>query len=137
MDMGFKVEDKQINHILWADNIFFFVRAPLEMQLMMDDVTEALQNVGLRWKPGSPVILANKNYNEYNTQIYTDIHNTPELIPLVEQMTILGEMIDYRGNTTITQHHRQTQSDKVFWKTYRQLKKDGNKTITKVKAWLS
>ena len=24
MDMGFKLEDKQINHIIWADNIFIF-----------------------------------------------------------------------------------------------------------------
>ena len=135
--MGFKLEDKQVNHIIWADNIFILARTPLEMQLMMDDVTEALNRVGLRWKHGSPVLLATKNYNEYNTQIYTDIHNTPEFIPLVDQTNILGEMIDYRGNATVTQHHRKTQADKVFWKTYRQLKKEGTKIISKIKAWLS
>ena len=83
------------------------------MQLMMDDVTEALNRVGLRWKPGSPVLLATKNYNEYNTQIYTDIHNSPEFIPLVDQTNILGEMIrlqrqHYRHTTPQTNPSRQS-----------------------------
>ena len=77
MDMGFKLEDRQINHIIWADNIFILARTPLEMQLMMDDVTEALNRVGLRWKPGSPVLIATKNYNGYNTQIYNFLSVCP------------------------------------------------------------
>ena len=105
-DIGFKLEGKQINNLIWADNIFLFARNPTELQIMIDDITEALGRVGLRWKPDSPVILATRNFDEYNTQLYTDIHNTPQFIPLATQTNVLGEMMDNRGNTNIAQLHR-------------------------------
>ena len=82
---------------------------------MIDDTTEALQRVGLRGKPDSPVILATRDFNEYNTQPYTDIHDTVKFIPLAQQTNILRELIDNQGNTPTTQHHRQAQAEKVFW----------------------
>ena len=117
IDIGFKLEGKQINNLIWADNIFLFARNPTELQIMIDDITEALGRVGLRWKPDSPVILATRNFDEYNTQLYTDIHNTPQFIPLATQTNVLGEMMDNRGNTNISQLLRQSQAEKVFWKT--------------------
>ena len=95
--MGYRLEGREINHFIWADNIFIIARNPTEMQEMINDVTRALHKAGFEWKPCSSdsphaaVCLSTHHFNNDTDTVQYTTNNDTATVPNAEKTQILGK----------------------------------------------
>ena len=58
-----------VTHIWWADNFWLFAENHKELTIMLQEATEALEKLGMRWKPASMEYLYNDHVPEKDRQL--------------------------------------------------------------------
>ena len=104
---GFKIDDMNpVNHLVWADNFFIVASSLVQLDEMVDSLTDALYAVQLEWKQTELKYIASSNVHTY-----TDIHILLPSMELtkfiaVSELECLGVMMDRRGSARRSKEHR-------------------------------
>jgi len=115
---GFRLPgwERGITHAIWADNIWLIAASKQQLLTMTDELTEVIYAAKLRWKDTSLEILRGglaKN-SECDLTVLTP---TMDFLTYrtVENMEVLGSMLDARGTTMTSAHHRCAKAEACFW----------------------
>ena len=117
-DLG---DGNPISHAIWADDIFFFAVSLDQVSGMAQDLTYALNDHGLSWKPGSLAFLANKVAASALTPPSDlgfptlDRQGNPWWYPRVETMPCLGVLLTPSGDSLAAVEHRITAGQQHYW----------------------
>ena len=106
---GFTCSDTQapISNMIWADDCFFIARSEADMKVMIKEATDAIHEVGLRWKASSLQILANINADMHeDSLLITSSDNTPYTFQIVDNLICLGVLLDATGSASPSLEHR-------------------------------
>ena len=114
---GFTIDDKHfITHAIWCDNVWLFGKSVVECKEMADQVTSALYAHGFKWKPTSLECLNSLCSDVCDFHLEEPIAGSQLLVQCVENMTVLGVLLDSSGSTSATIQHRQAAAGRCFHK---------------------
>jgi len=138
MGWGAKLDDAgnlRVAQVTWADNIFIFSNCISQLQTMVQELTNALYAIGLRWKRESLELMVTdlQPIGGRNLHVVTP---DCEILHYEEkdQTIILGTKLDRYGTTIVSMDFRLLQAEKAFWATSRNLCKPGS-IRDKLDAW--
>ena len=61
-----KNEGRVLHHLCWADDLYAMAGTMNHLTLILEDMTHAIERLGMRWKEKSLTIVAGP-FTEYNT----------------------------------------------------------------------
>ena len=102
---------------------------------MTADLTAALQTIKLNWKATSMQILAGGSARNEVCQVEAAMHDGRRAqYQQVEQMEVLGSLLDGRGDDVVMANHRLHKAEQLFWQHSKALR--GPATVMqKLQAW--
>ena len=101
-----------LTHLVWADNIYLYGSSRSQLMCMIEMVTDAIWARRLRWKPGSLEVLTTTG----DTGTFKVKQGNDDLdIQIVDQMKVLGGIVDCRGCTMGRMNHRLAVAERRFW----------------------
>ena len=93
--------------MIWADGCFFIARSEADMKVTIKEATDAIHEVGLRWKASSLQILANTIADMHeDSLLVTSSDNTSYTFQIVDNLTCLGVLLDATGSTSPSLENR-------------------------------
>ena len=126
-----------ITHVVWADNIWLIAASLEQLQIMTDELTETIYSARLRWKPKSLQILCGGLALGTKPKLSTMTTDLNILdYDVVECLEVLGSLLDGRGSTYASIHHRLRKAEGVFWSNSHAFLGPGS-VGSKLKAWAS
>ena len=136
LDIGFKLDGKELNHFVWADNIFLLSTNTTEAQLMINDVTEALYTTGYTWKTEDASYIPAGDLQGTTTPLLLNHNDTFYPIhPTPNSFNILGSSFNDSGDTNTTADHRTSKAERLFWSMYPSLRSENATNLAKLTAW--
>ena len=94
------------NHAVWADNVFLVANHATEAQLMLDEITQALNNANLHWKAKEAAIMTVGALSETDVILTAWLEQKYMQIKQKRELTILGSLIDNTASTTSSMMYR-------------------------------
>ena len=119
----------------WADNIFLLAENEFVLSIMVADLTDVIYAHRLRWKLSSLEVMAGGCLR--GRKIFMKARTAEGLTiqyKQVDEMIILGNLIDAEGSTESSVDYRLEQAEKSFWLNARTLTGPGA-ACSKLKAW--
>ena len=104
-----------INHAIFADNIFLFAKSAWKLQIMVHELTAALQKRGLTWKVSSLQSMCVLEV-EAPFSLVTEQSGSRLEYTFVQEMLVLGAMVTSSGSTRDFQDHRFASGEALFYK---------------------
>ena len=136
LEIGFRLENKELNHLIWADNIFLLATSIAEAQIMIDDVTQAIYNTGYTWKYEDASYLPAGDLRGTTTPLTLHHYDTTHPIhPTPDKFMALGNLLDDAGTTTNSSEHRTSKAERLFWSMYPSLRQTNATNLSKLTAW--
>jgi len=108
-----------------------------EMQVMINEVTEAIHEVGYKWKDGDSKVVGMGELAGDLIQLIICEQSDIVEVKQVQVLEILGEQIDETGSSYISKHHRLQKADRMFSSHYPTFRKKGHEHSIKLDAWRS
>ena len=137
--MGFRLDEYDgaplLNHVIWADNVYLVASSVAEMNVMVQQSTDALYHLGLQWKLDSLEFMLGSALQGHNAVVQVHLRDGAVLaFKQAVAMTVLGVSLDHAGCTQTSLDHRLLQAEGVYWKNLSTLHGRGG-ALEKMQAW--
>ena len=112
-----KDESQVLHHLCWADDLYAMAGAMNHLTRILEDMTNAIERLGMRWKEKSLAIVAGP-FTEYRPgDVVEIISNSGRLWTwrVVEGMEALGTWLDHRGCSEASMWHRISKANSMFY----------------------
>ena len=124
-----------ITHVVWADKIWLIAASSEQLHTMTVELTEAVYGAKLKWKTSSLEVLRGGLALDSSPGLSI---TTPDfdilMYEVVDQMEVLGSLLDGRGSTWGSVHHRLHKAEAGLWSSARAFMGPGP-VKSKLKAW--
>ena len=110
-----------IDLIVWADNLFLFSKDWDEWTIMFHEMSVAIHEAGLRWKPGDTKVLPCQSLPSFQEYFkapeitWTHDHYEPHGVTGVEHLVALGVAFDRVGSAEASFQNRRGQGNICYF----------------------
>ena len=101
-----------VTHAVWADNFFLIARSQDQAAEMLSKLMAVIYARGFRWKPSSLECMCSLNTIVSGSLQCQPPNSDPLQINFVDQMLVLGVLLDRTGSTDVSISWRMAQADK-------------------------
>ena len=109
-------DDQRLTHLVWADNIFLVAASADQLSTMCQELTNLISAVKLSWKESSLQYMRGGPGADETGDIDLSISGGATMtIKFVDNMEVLGVLLDHRGSSTCSFEHRQQKGEACFW----------------------
>ena len=112
-----KDEGRVLHHLCWADDLYAMAGTMNHLTCILEDMTNAIERLGMRWKEKSLTIVAGP-FTEYKPGDVVEISSNSGrrwTCRLVEGMEALGTWLDNRGCSEASMWHRISKANSMFY----------------------
>ena len=112
-----KDEGRVLHHLCWADDLYAMAGTMNHLTRILEDMTNAIQRLGIRWKEKSLTIVAGP-FAEYKSgDVVEIVRNSGRrwVWRVVEGMEALGTWLDNRGCSEASMWHRISKANSMFY----------------------
>ena len=112
-----KDEGRVLHHLCWADDLYAMAGAMNHLTRILEDMTNAIERLGMRWIEKSLTIVAGP-FTEYKPGDVVEIISNSGgrwTWRVVEGMEALGTWLDNRGSSEASKWHRISQANSMFY----------------------
>ena len=112
-----KDEGRVFHHLCWADDLFAMAGTTNHLTRTLEDMTNAIERLGMRWKEKSLTIVAGP-FTEYKPgDVVEIISNSGKrwIWRVVEGMKALGTWLDNRGCSEASMWHRISKANSMLY----------------------
>eukprot|EP00973_Karenia_brevis_P078979 10961462-Karenia_brevis.AAC.1 len=103
-----------VNHLLWADNVYFLAHSREGLQTMIAEFSSSLYELGLRWKPSS-LEFVHTCSGDAMGPLTVDVGPNSFEFKNVAQMLVLGSVISTSRVICDAVEHRLQKGSACFW----------------------
>ena len=103
-----------VNHLLWADNVYFLSHSRADLETMLTDFSNKLYLLGLRWKESSLEFLHTNGLDNKN-DINICARDANCVFKFVSDLNLLGSKVSLSNLFAAPIEHRFRKSDSCFW----------------------
>ncbi|GBP28313.1 Retrovirus-related Pol polyprotein from type-1 retrotransposable element R2 [Eumeta japonica] len=123
---GLDIDGRKLNHLRFADDIILFEENPSKLQIMIEELNNESNKVGLSININKTKLLTNSENQEIS------INNLP--LEYVTEYTYLGQIISHKGQTTKEIKKRIANGWKRYWSLKEVMKSTEFSTAIKEKS---
>ena len=112
-----KEEGQVLHHLCWADGLYAMAGTMNHLTRVLEDRTNAIERLGMRWKETSLTIVA-RPFTEYKPGDVVEIISNNGIRwtwRVVEGMEALGTWLDNRGCSEASMWHRISKANSMFY----------------------
>ena len=112
-----KDEGRVLHHLCWADDLYAMAGTMNHLTRILEDMTNAMERLGLRWTEKSLTIVAGPFTECKPGDVVEIISNsgTRWICRMVEGMEALGTWLDNRGCSDASMWHRISKANSMFY----------------------
>jgi len=103
-----------VNHLLWADNVYFLAHSRKDLKVMLTDFSQKLYKLGLFWKLTSLEFL-HTNDLDNESVLNVDVGDVVCSFKSVSVMCLLGSELSLDNPIAHPIEHRLRKGDACFW----------------------
>ena len=114
--MFVKKEGQVLHHLCWGDDLYAMAGTMNHLTRILEDMTNAIERLGMRWKEKSLTIVAGQ-FTEYKPGDVVEIISNSGIRwiwRVVEGMEALGTWLDNRGCSEASMWHRISKANSMF-----------------------
>ena len=109
-------DGRVLHHLCWADDLYAIAGTMNHLTRILEDMTNAIERLGMRWKEKSLTIVAGP-FTEYKPGDVVEIVSNSGrrwVWRVVEGMEALGTWLDNRGCSEASMWHRISKGNSMF-----------------------
>ena len=135
--MGFHFgarDNHPLSHLVFADNIFIVARSAAEFATMAQEVTEAIYDIGFKWKPSSLECMVCGSRSQVPVHAPFVLAPEPLTFRIVESLVTLGVLLNQQAETMVSLEYRLCKAEALYWKNDQVFRGRGS-VRSKLSAW--
>ena len=112
-----KDDGRVLHHLCWADDLYAMAGTMNHLTRILEDMTNAIERLGMRWKEKSLTIVAGP-FTEYKPGDVVEIISNSGIRwiwRVVEGMEALGTWLDNRRSSEASMWHRISKANSMFY----------------------